>query len=205
MIIFGSKGRIRKGQTGTFHCPGCGAARQYTQIKTQTWFTLYFVPIFPMITHGEHVECNTCASAFEMQALHVDPAQVAADRDAIIGNLWRSVMISVASAFGQPNGAQASLISKSLTDLWGITSAPHEILGDCGNVPAAGVAADAIVGKLTSLQDFLTAQAKEDFLASARDVLRAGYGSMDRQTDLLRGLGKALGMSDAHVRGVIMI
>ena len=46
MIIFGTKGRSIKMDSGEFHCPDCNTPRTYNKKYVQDWFTLYFIPTF---------------------------------------------------------------------------------------------------------------------------------------------------------------
>ena len=48
MIFFGTKGRAIEMDKGNFHCPNCNSNNDYSKKYVQTWFTLYFIPIFPM-------------------------------------------------------------------------------------------------------------------------------------------------------------
>ena len=48
MIIFGTKGRSIKMDSGEFHCPNCNTQRTYNKKYVQDWFTLYFIPTFPV-------------------------------------------------------------------------------------------------------------------------------------------------------------
>ena len=64
-IIFGTKSRIIKENEGFFVCPQCEVLRPYKLQSYQTWFTLFFIPLFPV---GEkkntHVECQHCQTSF---------------------------------------------------------------------------------------------------------------------------------------------
>lgn len=74
MIIFGTRTTNPTAGQGFFNCPRCGPQKPYTHKKAKRWFTLYFIPVIPLGTAGEYVECNACAGTFDMEALHYDPA-----------------------------------------------------------------------------------------------------------------------------------
>ena len=76
MIIFGSKGKESIVGSGTFTCPGCGNGKPYLHKKLQRYFTLYFIPIFPVATLGEHVECGSCHGLWKTEVLTVPPPAV---------------------------------------------------------------------------------------------------------------------------------
>lgn len=69
MIIFGTKPRMKTVGTGSFYCPKCQTTRQYEHKKGKNYFTLYFVPVFPIGDLGELVECQTCRMTFQLEVL----------------------------------------------------------------------------------------------------------------------------------------
>jgi hypothetical protein len=76
MIIFGTRVRHKVVGEGQFFCPKCQAQRPYKHKRATRYFTLYFLPIFPMGQLGEFVECQTCGIAFETRVLTLKgPAQ----------------------------------------------------------------------------------------------------------------------------------
>jgi hypothetical protein len=73
MIIWGSTGRESKIASGNFHCPACDGQERYDHVKVQRYFTLYFIPIFPMDTLGEFVRCQGCRQAYKPEVLDYEP------------------------------------------------------------------------------------------------------------------------------------
>lgn len=73
MIIFGTRTTNPTAGQGMFNCPRCGPQKPYTHRKSKRWFTLYFIPVIPLGTAGEYVECDVCAGTFGLEALHYDP------------------------------------------------------------------------------------------------------------------------------------
>ena len=71
LIIFGMKVRHQEIGQGEFFCPKCQNQRNYKHKKAARYFSLYFVPIIPLGTLGEFVECQTCGVAFEPTVLHM--------------------------------------------------------------------------------------------------------------------------------------
>ena len=68
MIVFGSRVRHKRLGEGEFFCPKCQATRRYLHKKAVRYFTLYFIPVFPIQQLGEFVECQTCSVAFQPEA-----------------------------------------------------------------------------------------------------------------------------------------
>ena len=69
MIIFGTKNRFTTTGKGQFYCPKCRATRNYERKVAKRYFTLYFVPLIPMGTLGEMIECQTCRTSFNTDVL----------------------------------------------------------------------------------------------------------------------------------------
>jgi transcription elongation factor Elf1 len=71
VIIFGTRVRHKVIGEGKFFCPKCQTQRLYQHKRASRYFTLYFLPIFPVGKLGEFVECQTCGVAYEMSVLNL--------------------------------------------------------------------------------------------------------------------------------------
>jgi len=69
LIIFGRRSTTRVRTHGTFACPRCGPGREYAHKEVRRWFTLYFIPVIPLGTVGEYLECGSCAGTFGLEVL----------------------------------------------------------------------------------------------------------------------------------------
>ena len=76
MIIYGYRNRVIEQGTGNFYCPNCQAQRQYKRKKIVRYFTLFFIPIFPLGTLSEYIECGVCGRTYKPEILSV-PAPTA--------------------------------------------------------------------------------------------------------------------------------
>jgi uncharacterized RDD family membrane protein YckC len=63
MIILGytTKGKVL--QTNSFICPKC-AGRKYELTEYKRYFTIFFIPLFPLVKVGDAAVCSSCKSAF---------------------------------------------------------------------------------------------------------------------------------------------
>ncbi len=50
MIIWGFRGRVRPLAMIRTRCPRCGQEAAHRLVRSQRWFTLFFIPIFPFRT-----------------------------------------------------------------------------------------------------------------------------------------------------------
>jgi hypothetical protein len=69
MIIWGSRTMTSTCQKGRFACPRCNGASNFAEKRVRNWFTLYFLPIFPMSGSGYYVECQDCRGTFKPDVL----------------------------------------------------------------------------------------------------------------------------------------
>ena len=74
MIIWGSKVREIVESSGNFHCPECDSEKLYSAISAKKYFTLYFLPLFPLETLGNYIKCDGCKKYFKPAVLHYRPA-----------------------------------------------------------------------------------------------------------------------------------
>jgi ssDNA-binding Zn-finger/Zn-ribbon topoisomerase 1 len=68
-IIFGTRGRLTNASPSeVLHgsCPGCRGDLVLKENKT--WFTLFFMPIFPITSKGKFYQCNRCEGAYKSEA-----------------------------------------------------------------------------------------------------------------------------------------
>lgn len=47
-------------------CPRCGAAGSLRGIKVRSWFTIFFVPLFPLGRGQRFTQCGACQASFPM-------------------------------------------------------------------------------------------------------------------------------------------
>jgi hypothetical protein len=76
IIIWGSKGVERKVGEGHFFCPTCQHDVPYIRKKVSRFFTLYFIPIFPLETVGEYVLCQECSSDWDPEVLDMSRQEI---------------------------------------------------------------------------------------------------------------------------------
>lgn len=73
MLITGTTHLKSKVGTGIFSCPQCEAEAPFTKKKATEYFTLYFIPIFPIGARGHVIECDVCRGSFTEDILDYDP------------------------------------------------------------------------------------------------------------------------------------
>ena len=87
VVIYGTKGKIRTIGTGSFYCPRCKTNRSYKHQKISKYFSLYFIPIFPIQNLGEYIECQFCFTPFETSILEINSQESQSEINQFIENL----------------------------------------------------------------------------------------------------------------------
>src|SRR5439155_12352622 len=75
IIIWGSRGLSKTVAHGEFECPRCGRTSEYSVIQVREWFTLYWIPVFPIGSAKRYVECRRCGGTFDEEVLHNRPSK----------------------------------------------------------------------------------------------------------------------------------
>jgi len=63
-IISGTKLIGRTIKNGTFSCPKCNMERGYRLRKNERYFSLFFIPLFPIAKLEDTLECTSCKTAY---------------------------------------------------------------------------------------------------------------------------------------------
>jgi hypothetical protein len=87
-IIWGSRGITSSLSAGDFHCPQCDEARGYDLKQVRPFFTLYFIPIFPVGAPTRYVECRRCGGTFKEGVLDYEPPS---EGQRILSGLYREM------------------------------------------------------------------------------------------------------------------
>jgi len=79
-FILGARDREIIIASGYFVCPNCGHLRLYKHKRLARYFTVYFLPIFPLQSLGEVIQCQTCQHAYRLEELQ-QLARLVPERD----------------------------------------------------------------------------------------------------------------------------
>jgi DNA-directed RNA polymerase subunit M/transcription elongation factor TFIIS len=69
-VFFGTKSRNRPVKNGIRRhrfCSKCGATREFEEARFATYFTLYFIPLFPIERGVPVLRCPVCDTSYDMQ------------------------------------------------------------------------------------------------------------------------------------------
>jgi hypothetical protein len=73
IIVWGTRGITSTLQHGEFHCPRCDAREEYKLENVRPFFTLFFIPLFPVGGGQRYVECLGCRGTYREEVLQYKP------------------------------------------------------------------------------------------------------------------------------------
>jgi hypothetical protein len=194
LIIFGLRVFYRTIAQGTFHCRRCGGDRQYRHRAGRRWFSLFFLPVIPLNTVGEHVQCATCRTRYVTDVL----------------SLPTTAQMQAALPAGMRAAVSAMLRSGDPSSPVSRQRAIEAVIAS--GVPAYNDAAlsadlmqsfDAIRPALNQVGAQLTIQAREWYLAEVIRIAMADGPLTETERQAAQAIGADLGMTQAQVVGVV--
>jgi hypothetical protein len=194
ILIFGVRVSLRTVGSGRFHCPREQGDRPFLRRRAQRVFTVLFVPVVPAGRVGDVIECQGCGGRFDREVLRVPTSAVLADRmaDAVRVAVVAILRADAPVTTGQWRAA-VDVLARYLPgamDTW--------VDADLGAIDPDDLDAHA-----RTLAPVLSGEGRESLLANVAWVAAAdGPISAAARRELER-MGACLGMSPAHVRGVI--
>ncbi len=195
MIIFGVRGRLHTSSSGSFFCPQCNADRQYVLRGARRWFTLFFIPIFPVTSvKNVHVHCETCGGNFADSVLNLPTTDALRDLQA---TSFRSCAVAVLKA-GDPTSALARAAAIDALTGYGATVDDTTLDADLATSDPAQMSVYA-----APIAPRLNDRGREQFFAGCAQVALADGPLTAAELDALRNLGESLNLSSAHQTGVI--
>ena len=194
LIIFGLRVFYRTIAQGTFHCRRCGGDRGYRHRSGRRWFTLFFLPVIPLNSVGDHVQCTTCRTRYVAEVLsQPTTAQMQA---ALPAGMRAAVSAMLRS------GDPASPVSRQ--------RAIEAVIG--AGTPGYDEAMlnadlmmpfDSIRPALYQVGAQLTVQAREWYLTEVIRIAMADGTLTEGERHASMAIGVDLGMTQAQVVGVV--
>jgi hypothetical protein len=196
IFIFGVRSRASKVSEGQFFCPKCGADRHYVLQRFRQWFTLFFIPLFPVgAPKGEHVKCQTCATTFRPEVLQTPTSAVLTEG---IRDTMRTAAVAMLQAGSQWDVAARQAAVNT------VTSAGAEGYNDA-NLTADLSSQDTgqLSAQVSGLARGLNDQGKEMFITHLAQIAVADGSMTDGERSVLDAVGAALGLSKTYVLGIV--
>jgi hypothetical protein len=75
LLVFGVRYLASVVATGLFHCPSCGGDRPYRLRRPRAWLHVFWIPVLPLRTGDEYVECDLCRTRYQPSVLAVPTSE----------------------------------------------------------------------------------------------------------------------------------
>ena len=199
MIIFGTKSVTRTIGSGSFYCPYCYES-PYRHREVRRFFHLYFIPLIPLSTDGEYVECETCAGTYNTGILSVNPEQAAQDFEAQFAIAIRCVMAKITAADGVVDDSEIEMMAVIYENLVGQPISEAELREEVRMVREESFGIHAY---LADVAPELNDEGKEAVVRGALSVAMADGEFDDSEHDMILDMAQALELSQAHYRGIV--
>lgn len=200
-IVWGSRGRQKEIDNGQFYCPDCGDHKNYRLVAVTRWFTLYWIPLFPMGKPvGEFVECGSCQATFNQRVLDFDPKASAEKFEAAFSIAAKRVMFKLALADGHIDDAEIAQITQAFSNITKREIDPADIGAE---LEAARGDDRPIKDYLRDVSTGLNDTGKELVLRSAIAVAKADGHLDDEELVQLHELTAALDLPRAYANGIL--
>ena len=189
LLIFGLTVRARPMEAGRFHCPNEGGDRTYTMLELRRWFTLFFIPLIPLKLLGDVVECDSCRRQFDRSTLRMPTS----------ATMEHKIEVAARSVLGAVAAAAPAVEKAAVRELDSFLGAPAYCAHDLAQTPRFKP-----THKLPKRSALDPAGREGLLMATARG------GMVDDEIDpslraILTEAGAALGMTPAHIEGVMVV
>ena len=202
MIIFGTKGRSIKMDSGEFHCPNCNTPRTYNKKYVQDWFTLYFIPTFPVGSKkNEHIECEECSSIYHLDVIDHKPGlnneEMASEYEKALQNVLCLMIIADNKVEDEEIKTVSDIFNKLTNDK---KLSKIKITKTITILKKDDLTVDEY---LKDIKPYLNAEHRE-LIIKAMYLVAGSDGHLDdRESELLMYTAQVLEMTPAHIKGVL--
>jgi hypothetical protein len=193
---------------GVFHCERCGGDRAYRQRSGRSWFWLLCVPVVPLDSTGEHLQCMICHTNYRIELLAVPTVEQM--RVALLTGTTGSALAMLRTEGSASQAARSraiELITKAGASEYGepqLTAALAELeqmpAGEPGSLAVPGLGS-----ALESLAIQFEGYAREWFLGGVIQVGLADGALSAAERDMVGVIAAGLGMSQAQAQDVICL
>ena len=195
MIIFGSKGKSINRGTGVFHCPHCRADRRYTKKEMKRMGHLYFVPLVPLGSLGEFIECNTCGGQFDPGVLSL-PTRAELEQRIDIGvrSAVAAMIRADASVSDSEREAGTDVVSSFISGPYN----PADLERDLAELDPTH-----LENRLSEIAAMLTESGKVQIVQACVFMAVSDRELHENELDLINRVAAALGIPPQYVPGIV--
>lgn len=200
MIIFGTRGVKFKIDEGNFLCPQCATERGYKHKKVRRFFTLYFIPLIPLDSLGDYVECTTCKGTFVSRVLDYKPEMGQDQFQSEYEKAMRHCMIMMMLADGEIDENEMDMVLKIINKFGHNDISMSELEGLVEVVEHQN---EPIQKYLTKITPSLNEHGKEIIIKCAIAVASSDGHIDDSEIELMYEMAHTMEMSKYHIKGLL--
>ena len=196
MIIFGTKTTRKLLDSGNFNCPQCQQTTNFGKRRAKNWFHLYFIPLIPLKEYPPYVECRQCKNTYIDRVLDDAPGRdIAAEFERAAG----LIMAKMVLADGEIDDNEIETMRDIYGRITGATVEREVIVKLIESAQAESASAEQIASDFGTR---LNPDGQELVMKAVLLIALSDGDFAQEEQDLANGIGKALGMSNAHMKGI---
>jgi tellurite resistance protein len=199
-IIFGTRGVTSTKEQGQFHCPHCGPGSNYRLKSVRRFFTLYFIPLIPLDSLGQYVECAQCQGTYNDNVLAYESGDEERRIEAMYMVAMKQVMIAMLLADGVIDDAEVKELQDIFEQLAGVEVSEQDLREEIAVIQAEGSSA---LEMMAAVAPTLNDSGKEKVITAAYRIAMADGTFDDSESEFLSDISAALDVSAAHLRGIM--
>lgn len=200
MIIIGEMNLTLKGKAGEFFCPRCAGQQAYAHKRVRRFLTLYFIPVIPLDTVSEHVQCQKCRQTFPVSALQQHEEDYRRVAVAQFADDVRRVMVLTMLADDRANPEELGVLARVYFQLAQRELTETEIQADIRQARAAKVEAATYAKAIASRRS----AEEKDWILRGAFLIAAAQGDLPpARGEQLRKLLTALGVTEDRFRQIV--
>jgi hypothetical protein len=200
VIIVGEMNLTLKKGSGEFYCPMCSGERPYVRKRIKRFLTVYFIPLIPLSTVSEHVQCQKCRQTFPLTATSLRPEDYQRAAAQQFADDVRRVMVLTMLADHEVQEEEISVIQRVYQQLTGRELTRAELDHDMLQARRSGVSAVTYARAIASRR---SAEEKEWLIRGAFHVAAATGELSDRRMEQLKDLPTVLGVEPERFRQIV--
>jgi hypothetical protein len=139
-----------------------------------------------------------------MAVLANDPDKLRAEVLDRIGRDWLRAMAAVAVSRGGATPEMNQQIAADVEAIVGVRLSPAAVHEAAAGLQPGNVSDGVVLARLGDLPHDLSSTGRERFLVAVVGILRGLTNCGPAEINLMRVIGAQLGMSDAHVSGILL-
>ena len=201
-ILFGTKGRAIETDSGQFHCPNCNIKEEYGKKYVQDWFTLFFIPIFPISgKKNDHIECKKCESIYHTDVIEYKPALNEVEIESEYEKALKNVLCLMILADKNVKEEEISMVSNIYNKLTNDKKFTKNQIDKI--ITQLKKDKKTVQQYLKKIKPYLNSGHRE-LIIKAMYFVASSDGHLDKKEgELLMKTATVLEMTPAHVKGVL--